>query len=86
MGKIRLRCRADHADLRLAEVIDQQPGDAMLWDDPPQDWHAQQGLDGDAFEFVFFGKNPLLRQTRAFFNPETGEVTYEYASDIASKY
>ena len=75
----------DRADLRLAEVIDQQPGDAMLWDDPPQDWHAQQGLDGDAFEFVFFGTNPL-RQPRAYFDPETGVVTYAFASDMATNY
>ena len=75
----------DRADLRLAETIDQQPGDAMLWDDPPQDWHAQQGLDGDAVEFVFFGTNPL-RQPRAYYDPETGIVTHAFASDMASKY
>jgi predicted metal-dependent enzyme (double-stranded beta helix superfamily) len=67
-------------DLRLVEVLDQRPGDAILWGDPPQDWHAQQGLEGDAFEFVFFGRNPLL-QPRAYYDPETHGITYAYASD-----
>ena len=74
-----------HADLRLAETHDQEPGDATLWDDPPQDWHAQQGLDGDAYEFVFFGTNPLLRP-RAYFNPETKVITYAFASDLGKDY
>jgi predicted metal-dependent enzyme (double-stranded beta helix superfamily) len=74
----------DRGDLRLVEVLDQGPGDAMLWDDPPQDWHAQQGLDGDAFEFVFFGRNPLLRP-RAYYDPETHVITYAYASDSMTR-
>jgi hypothetical protein len=70
----------DRGELRVAEVKDQQPGDAMLWGDPPHDWHAQQGLESDAFEFVFFGKNPLLLP-RAYYDPGTGEIAYAYASD-----
>jgi len=70
----------DHADLRLAEVFDHGPGHAVLWDDPPHDWHAQQGLDGDAYEFVFFGRNPNL-QPRAYFDPETGAITYAMAAN-----
>lgn len=69
----------DHADLRLAETFDHGPGHAVLWGDPPHDLHAQQGVDGDAFEFVFFGRNPNL-QPRAYFDPETGAVTYAMAA------
>lgn len=70
----------DQADLRLDLMVDQSPGDAMLWDDPPQDWHAQQGIDDDAIEFVFFGVNPL-HQPRAYYDPESNAVTYAYASE-----
>lgn len=69
----------DRADLRLAEVFDHGPGHAVLWGDPPHDWHAQQGVDGVAYEFVFFGRNPNL-QPRAYFDPETGAVTYAMAA------
>ena len=71
----------DHAELRLAEVFDHGPGHAVLWGDPPHDLHAQQGVGGDAFEFVFFGRNPNL-QPRAYFDPETGAVTYALAADM----
>lgn len=73
----------DRAELRLAEVFDHGPGSHVLWGDPPHDLHAQQGIDGDAFEFVFFGRNPNL-QPRAYFDPETGRVTYASAADLAS--
>jgi predicted metal-dependent enzyme (double-stranded beta helix superfamily) len=76
---------ANRAEMRLAETHDQEPGDATLWDDPPQDWHAQQGLDGDAYEFVFFGTNPL-RRPRAYYDPESHEVTYAFASDMHGEY
>ncbi|HWK79157.1 MAG TPA: hypothetical protein VNP95_00245 [Thermomicrobiales bacterium] len=69
----------DRTDLRLAEVFDHGPGHAVLWGDPPHDWHAQQGVDGVAYEFVFFGRNPNL-QPRAYFDPETGAVTYAMAA------
>lgn len=76
---------SDHerVDLRLDQTIDQGPGDSMLWGDPPQDWHAQQGIDDDAIEFVFFGTNPL-RQPRAYYDPETNLISYAYASDRMS--
>lgn len=73
----------DRAELRLAEVFDHGPGQYVLWGDPPHDLHAQQGVDGVAYEFVFFGRNPNL-QPRAYFDPETGRVTYASAADVAS--
>ena len=73
----------NHAELRLGEVFDHGPGQYVLWGDPPHDLHAQQGIDGVAYEFVFFGRNPNL-QPRAYFDPETGRVTYAAAADTAS--
>ncbi len=73
----------DHAELRLAEVFDHGPGEYVLWGDPPHDLHAQQGINGVAYEFVFFGRNPNL-QPRAYFNPESGRVTYASAADAGS--
>lgn len=73
----------DRAELRLAEVFDHGPGEYVLWGDPPHDLHAQQGIDGVAYEFVFFGRNPNL-QPRAYFDPEPGQVTYASAADTDS--
>lgn len=73
----------DRATLHLAEVFDHGPGHAVLWGDPPHDLHAQQGVGGDAFEFVFFGLNPNLLP-RAYFDPETGAITYAMAAAAAT--
>lgn len=73
----------NRAEIRLAEVFDHGPGEYVLWGDPPQDLHAQQGINGVAYEFVFFGRNPNL-QPRAYFDPETGRVTYAAAADTMS--
>ena len=70
----------DRAELRLGEVFDHGPGEYVLWGDPPHDLHAQQGIDGVAYEFVFFGRNPNL-QPRAYFDPDTGQVTHAAAVD-----
>lgn len=74
----------DRADLRLAEVFEHGPGQVVLWGDPPHDWHAQQGVNGTACEFVFFGRNPNL-QPRAYFDPETGAVTSAMATDAMNE-
>jgi predicted metal-dependent enzyme (double-stranded beta helix superfamily) len=71
----------DRAELQLEEVFDHGPGEYVLWGDPPHDLHAQQGVNGVAYEFVFFGRNPNL-QPRAYFDPESGRVTY--ASAVAA--
>ena len=68
------------AEIRLLEVIEHGPGESVAWGDPPQDLHAQQGIDEAAYEFVFFGRNPNL-QPRAYFDPDSGAVTYAYAAD-----
>ena len=70
----------NRAEITLAEVIDHGPGESVAWGDPPQDLHAQQGIDEAAYEFVFFGRNPNL-QPRAYFDPDTGAVTYALAAD-----
>ena len=73
----------DMAELQLEEVFEHGPGEYVLWGDPPHDLHAQQGVNGAAYEFVFFGRNPNL-QPRAYFDPETGRVTYASAVAAAS--
>lgn len=73
----------EHAELHLAEVFDHGPGQYVLWGDPPHDLHAQQGIDGVAYEFVFFGRNPNL-QPRAYFDPDTGRITYASATGAAA--
>ena len=73
----------EHAELHMAEVFDHGPGEYVLWGDPPHDLHAQQGIDGIAYEFVFFGRNPNL-QPRAYFDPDTGRVTYASATGAAA--
>lgn len=73
----------DRAELRLGETFVHGPGEYVLWGDPPHDLHAQQGVNGAAYEFVFFGRNPNL-QPRAYFDPETGRVTHATAVDPAT--
>jgi predicted metal-dependent enzyme (double-stranded beta helix superfamily) len=68
----------NQAEITLVEVFDHGPGEIAEWGDPPHDLHAQQGIDEAAYEFVFFGRNPNL-QPRAYFDPETGAVTYANA-------
>lgn len=70
----------NHADLRLADEFEHGPGEYVLWGDPPHDLHAQQGVGDAAIEFVFFGRNPNL-QPRAYFDAETGAITYAAATD-----
>jgi len=73
----------NHADLELAGDFEHGPGEYVVWGDPPDDLHAQQGVHGVAYEFVFFGRNPNL-QARAYFDAETGEITYASAVDPAA--
>ena len=47
--------------MELIEERVLEPGDVAILPPPPQDIHAQQGLDGTpAYEFVLFGKNTML--------------------------
>ena len=70
---------ADRADLRLAEERILEPGDTVAFHGPPHDIQSQQGIDEAAWEVVFFGKNPNA-QPRAYFDPETGAVSYAAAT------
>ena len=67
------------AKLRLAETLELGPGDTIHFGEPPDDIHAQQGIDDAAWELVLFGRNPNARP-RAYFDPETGYVTYADAA------
>jgi predicted metal-dependent enzyme (double-stranded beta helix superfamily) len=63
------------AEVRVVEERELGPGDVQFLEEPPGDIHSQQGIDGDAWELVYFGSNPLPK-TRAYFDPEAGAVTY----------
>jgi predicted metal-dependent enzyme (double-stranded beta helix superfamily) len=59
--------RVELVEERILEV-----GDVAILPPPPQDIHAQQGLDGaPAYEFVLFGKNTMLLP-RLYFDPAQG--------------
>lgn len=70
--------RLDHghgagpAQVELAEERILEPGDVAILPPPPQDIHAQQGLDGaPAYEFVLFGANTMVLP-RLYFDPAQG--------------
>jgi predicted metal-dependent enzyme (double-stranded beta helix superfamily) len=45
------------------------PGDVVILPPPPQDIHAQQGMDGEsAYEYVLFGRD-ATRLPRLYFDP-----------------
>jgi predicted metal-dependent enzyme (double-stranded beta helix superfamily) len=63
---------AGTAHVELVEERTLEPGDVAILPPPPQDIHAQQGLDGaPAYEFVLFGKNTMLLP-RLYFDPARG--------------
>jgi predicted metal-dependent enzyme (double-stranded beta helix superfamily) len=60
------------ARVELIEERVLEPGDVAILPPPPQDIHAQQGLDGTpAYEFVLFGKNTMILP-RLYFDPAQG--------------
>jgi predicted metal-dependent enzyme (double-stranded beta helix superfamily) len=60
------------ARVQLVEERVLEAGDVAILPPPPQDIHAQQGLDGaPAYEFVLFGKNTMLLP-RLYFDPAQG--------------
>jgi predicted metal-dependent enzyme (double-stranded beta helix superfamily) len=67
------------AIIREAETRELGPGEVLWFGEPPLDIHSQQGIGGAAWELVFFGCDPFT-QPRAYFDPQTGAVTYETAS------
>jgi predicted metal-dependent enzyme (double-stranded beta helix superfamily) len=61
---------AGEADVELVEERILEPGDAIVLPPPPQDIHAQQGMDGEAaYEYVLFGANTMILP-RLYFDPE----------------
>jgi hypothetical protein len=61
--------RRGAARVELVEERVLEPGDVASLPPPPQDIHAQQGLDGaPAYEFVLFGANTMLLP-RLYFDP-----------------
>lgn len=63
------------AELRIVEERELEPGDIQFLGEPPDDIHSQQGIDGDAWELVYFGSNPLPK-TRTYFDPVAGTITH----------
>ena len=60
------------ARVELVEERVLEPGDVAILPPPPQDIHAQQGLDGaPVYEFVLFGKNTMVLP-RLYFDPGSG--------------
>ena len=60
------------AQVELVEERVLEPGDVAILPPPPQDIHAQQGLDdAPAYEFVLFGKNTMVLP-RLYFDPAQG--------------
>jgi predicted metal-dependent enzyme (double-stranded beta helix superfamily) len=60
------------ARVQLVEERVLEPGDVAILPPPPQDIHAQQGMDGaPAYEFVLFGANTMLLP-RLYFDPAQG--------------
>ncbi len=68
----------DHSDVRLIEELTLMLGDVVAIDQPPQDLHAQQGIDGAVWELVYFGADAFAAP-RAYFDTATGAVTYRSA-------
>jgi predicted metal-dependent enzyme (double-stranded beta helix superfamily) len=60
------------ARVELVEERVLEPGDVAILPPPPQDIHAQQGLDGaPAYEVVLFGANTMILP-RLYFDPAQG--------------
>jgi hypothetical protein len=69
----------DRAEVRLVEERRLVVGDVAWFDDPPGDLHSQQGIGDEAWELVYFGRDPSA-SPRAYFDAPTGTVTYELAT------
>jgi predicted metal-dependent enzyme (double-stranded beta helix superfamily) len=66
------------AELRPLDERELAEGDVAWFGEPPHDIHSQQGVDGPAWELVFFGRDPNA-QPRAYFDVDAGLVTYAAA-------
>lgn len=61
------------ARVRVVESRELGPGDIAWFPDAPGDIHSQQGLGGDAWELVYFGRDPTTR-SRLYFDPDHERV------------
>ena len=61
------------ARLRVVESRELSPGDTLWFPDVPDDIHSQQGIGGDAWELVYFARDPTARP-RLYFDPQRGLV------------
>jgi predicted metal-dependent enzyme (double-stranded beta helix superfamily) len=61
------------AKLRVVESRELGPGDIAWFPDAPGDIHSQQGIGGDAWELVYFARDPTTR-SRLYFDPDRGAV------------
>ena len=57
------------ARLRVVESRELGPGDTLWFPDVPDDIHSQQGIGGDAWELVYFARDPTTR-SRLYFDPD----------------
>jgi predicted metal-dependent enzyme (double-stranded beta helix superfamily) len=64
---------AGHAQVARGQERELGPGDILWFGPPPYDIHSQQGIDGAAWELVFFGRDPDA-QPRSYFDAESGTV------------
>jgi predicted metal-dependent enzyme (double-stranded beta helix superfamily) len=61
------------ARLRVVESRELDPGDTVWFPDVPDDIHSQQGIGGDAWELVYFARDPTTR-SRLYFDPDRERV------------
>jgi predicted metal-dependent enzyme (double-stranded beta helix superfamily) len=61
------------ARLRVVESRELGPGDTLWFPDAPDDIHSQQGIGGDAWELVYFARDPTTR-SRLYFDPAREQV------------
>ena len=65
--------RPGKARLRIVERQELGPGDVAWFPDAPGDIHSQQGIGGDAWELVYFARDPTTR-SRLYFDPDRERV------------
>jgi predicted metal-dependent enzyme (double-stranded beta helix superfamily) len=65
--------RPGRARLRVVESRELGPGDTGWIPAAPDDIHSQQGIGGDAWELVYFERDPTT-QPRLYFDPDRGLV------------
>ena len=61
------------ARLRVVESRELGPGEIAWFPDAPGDIHSQQGIGGDAWELVYFARDPTTR-SRLYFDPDRERV------------